>query len=190
MATIIAGRFEQQTEAQNAVDALRRAGFSENQVASFFVNPAGQHDRYAVGGDRDKSPGTEDTGSGTAAGMATGGTVGAAIGALTTPVTGPLGAVTGAFVGAHVGSLVGTMNKLEEDGRGPDKNPIPVRHAGMMVAVSVGDGTNLTQAADVLRGVGAVDIERAEGNIANGDWEDFDPVSPPKYLDQRPPGQQ
>ena len=78
MATIIAGRFAQQTQIQEAIDALLRAGFSQNEISSFYVNPAGQHDYYPLGGDHDKSPGAEESETGSLSGLAAGGAVGAA----------------------------------------------------------------------------------------------------------------
>jgi hypothetical protein len=39
------------------------------------------------------------------------------------------------------------------------------------------------RALRTLRDVGASDLEIAEGSIVNGDWEDFDPVAPPNYID-------
>lgn len=183
MRTIVAGRFGQQAEVQEAIAQLLGAGFSQDQISSFYVNPAGQHDRYPVGGDRDKSPGAEQSSAGTAAGAATGGSIGAAVGAATAPVTGPLGAVTGAFVGAHIGSLVGTLGMMKEDGDATDENPVPVRQAGMLVAVGVSEPPDEARAIDVLRSLGAADIERTEGTIVNGDWQDFDPVVPPSLVE-------
>jgi hypothetical protein len=185
MTTIIAGRFEQQARAQEVVAEMVRNGFPAQQISSFYVNPAGQHNQHPVGGDRDKSPGAKDSPKGTAAGMATGGTVGAAVGAATAPVTGPLGAVTGAFVGAHIGSLVGSLNQMDDNGEKVEENRVPVRQAGMVVAVSVPEPANESQAIDVLRSLGAEDIERTEGTIVDGDWKDFDPVSAPALLDQQ-----
>ncbi|MES2535806.1 MAG: hypothetical protein V4632_08025 [Pseudomonadota bacterium] len=186
MATIIAGRFQQQNEVQKAVSALVSAGFSREQISSFYVNPPGQHDQYALGGDHDKSPGAEDSGTGSSSGMAAGGVVGAAVGAMTAPLTGPLGVVTGAFVGAHIGSLVGTLGSLEEDGAASDENAVPVRHSGMMVAISVPDGNAEDQAIGLLRSLGASDIERTSGTIAGGDWTSFDPAAPPSLIDGNP----
>ena len=184
MTTIIAGRFEQQTEADAAAAALQQAGFGADQISIFYVNPAGQHDQTAIGGDRDQSPGAEDTGLGNAAGIATGGAIGAAVGAVTAPLTGPIGAVTGAFVGGHIGQLVGAMSATKDDGGAADENRIPVRQAGMLVAVAVGGGMQ-DRALDALRSVGAEDLEVGEGNIVAGDWEDFDPVAPPRFIDQQ-----
>jgi hypothetical protein len=180
MTTIIAGRFEQQSHAQDAVNVLLRSGFSAEEISSFYVNPPGQHDKYPVGGDRDKSPGTEDSSQGTAAGMSTGGLVGAAAGVAAVPLMGPAGPVTGALVGAHIGSLVGTLSKMDEAEETP-----PIRKSGMFVAVSAREADGEQNAVNSLRAAGALDIERAEGNIVNGDWEDFDPLSAPSFVEIR-----
>lgn len=184
MTTIIAGRFELQTDAQVAADALVRAGFPADRISVFYVNPAGQHDQTPIGGDRDQSPGAEGTGKGDAAGIAAGGAVGAAVGAITAPLTGPIGAITGAFVGGHVGQLVGAMSATKDDGSGAGENRIPVRQAGMLVAVEAGGGAQ-DRAADALRSAGAADLEIGEGTIVAGDWQDFDPVAPPRFIDQQ-----
>jgi hypothetical protein len=184
MQTIIAGRFQQQSEVQQALAEMLRAGFEEDQITSFYVNPPGMHDRYAIGGDHDKSSGAEESDKGTSSGMATGGAVGAAVGAATTPLTGPLGAVTGALVGAHLGNLVGTLEQMKDDGEKNESAEAPLRHAGMVVAVSVPEPSKESVAIAVLRTLGAADIEKAEGTIADGDWTDFDPVAPPSLVDR------
>src|SRR5262245_66575728 len=108
--TVIAGRFQLQDEVGHALDELLQAGFARERISSFYVNPSGQHSTYAIGGDREKSPGAEEAGKGIAAGAA----AGAAIGVATLPVLGPVGPVTGGLVGAHVGGLVGTLSKMKE----------------------------------------------------------------------------
>ncbi len=183
MSTIIAGCFEQQDPARHAVEELEQAGFAADQISSFYVNPAGQHASYPIGGDHDKSPGAEDSGKGVVAGAATGGTVGAAVGAATAPVTGPIGPAVGAMLGAHIGSLVGSMNQMKDDG-GPehhDETP-PLRVAGMYVAVALPDADMERQAVDILRSCGAGSVERAQGTIQNSDWSDFDPASSPDLI--------
>jgi hypothetical protein len=185
MTRIIAGRFEQQSQVQEAIAEILRAGFSEDQVSSFYLTPAGQHGTYPLGGDHDKSPGAENTAPGRTAGMAAGGAVGAAIGAATTPLTGPLGAITGGFVGAHIGSVAGTLSNMKDDGEAAARHMVPVRHAGMVVAVSVPDSDAEEKVVHALRTMGAADIEATEGTIVNGDWEDFDPASPPHFIDEQ-----
>jgi hypothetical protein len=182
--TIIAGRFEQQATTQEAVDELARAGFAPERIASFYVNPRGQHDAHPLGGDHEKSPGAKETGTGAALGAAAGG----AIGVAAAPVLGPVGVVTGGLVGAHIGGLVGGVSKMKEHGETGDneeetENALPERRSGMMVAVAVEDHDQEARAADLLRALGAADIERAQGTIADGDWTDFNPVEPPELLD-------
>lgn len=185
MTRIIAGRFEQQSQVQHAINEIVQAGFPEDQVSSFYLTPAGEHGTYVLGGDHDKSPGAENTAPGRTVGMASGGAIGAAVGAATTPLTGPLGAITGAFVGAHIGSVAGSLSSMKDDGEAAARHMVPVRHAGMMVAVSVPDSDAEGRVIDALRAVGATDIECSEGTIVNGDWADFDPASPPHFIDDQ-----
>jgi hypothetical protein len=177
MATILAGRFQLQDEVQTAIAALQDAGFAAGRIASFYVNPPGQHDMHPLGGDQAKSPGAEDTGKGTAAGIGTGGAIGAAVGAVATPVLGPVAPVTGAAVGAYAGSLMGSMSQTDEVEEIPD-----VRQAGMLLAVAVGSADEERQALDALQRLGAFNLERAQGQIVDGDWIDFDPLSLPDYV--------
>jgi hypothetical protein len=182
MSTIIAGRFQQQSEVQHAIGELRRAGFANERISSFFVNPAGQHDVFPIGGDRGESPGAKETGKGVAAGAA----AGAALGAATAPILGPVGPVTGGLVGAHVGGLVGSLSQMKEkgdEGEAADKeNAEPLRQSGMLVAVSVADREHEDRAIGVLRSLGAADLERAQGTIENSDWRDFNPLAPPALI--------
>ncbi len=187
MANIIAGRFDTRDAADQAVAELRSSSFPAAQISCFYVGPAGQHSRYRLGGDHDKSPGAEDSPRGTMAGVATGGLVGAAIGAATAPVTGPLGPITGGLVGAHIGNLVGALSKMK-DGGADGSEVAPVRHSGFMVAVSAPNPGCEQKAIAVLLQQGAVELESGTGHIEHGDWRDFDPAEPPHRIDmQRPP---
>jgi hypothetical protein len=170
MSTIIAGRFQLQDEATHAVDELLVAGYERGGISSFFVNPAGQHDTFPVGGDRDKSPGAEDTGRGAAAG--------AAVGLAAAPVSGPAGPALGGLVGGHLGSLVGTLGATEDSADHPQRR----REAGMLVAVEVYGEEQERRAIEVLHRLHADAIERNQGHIRDGDWEDFDPLSPPALI--------
>ncbi len=188
MSTIIAGHFQLQQDIDRAREALVAAGFPEQRISSFFVNPPGQHNMLDIGGDRDKSPGAKETDTTVAKGVATGGAVGAVIGAATAPVTGPLGAVVGALVGGHVGSLYSfsDMKEAGEKEQGSIANQVEHRPSGMLVAVAIGDAGDMLaeeqRAIDVLRGLGAHHIEEAEGEIVNGDWRDFNPLSLPVLI--------
>ncbi|HJU70812.1 MAG TPA: hypothetical protein VJ603_03120 [Paucimonas sp.] len=181
MATIIAGRFQQQTQVQEVISELLRNGFQEQHVSSFYVNPAGQHDLHPIGGDRDQSPGTQESGKGMAAGEAIGGALGAAAGMAAAPLAGPASVIAGVLVGAHAGSLPGTLSHMAD----ADETPLE-RHSGMLVAAEVGNAADEADAIATLRAFGACDIERADGVIENGDWSDFDPLSTPVLVDQPP----
>lgn len=180
MATIIAGRFDEQSDVEAVVSALRGEGFPTDHISTFYLSPAGQHARYTLGGDHDTSPGAEEGTQGTAAGTTTGGLLGAAVGAITTPLTGPIGAITGGLVGAHVGNLVGALGKMKGDGD-PAHAPA-IRHSGLMVAVSTPNPQCEERAIAILQGHGAQQLESSTGHIVRGDWEDFDPAVPPRLI--------
>jgi hypothetical protein len=193
MTTIIAGRFTRQDAAAEAVERLIGAGFPREDVSSFFVNPAGQHDRYPIGGDEDESPGTHAAGPGAATGAAGGGGVGIALGAAAIPILGPAGPAAGAAIGAYIGALVGALDNLESKGNGngngngdgrvaPRADVAPPRRSGMLVAVAVPDTARCTTAVDMLRVAGADELEHAEGTIRDGEWIDFDPLQPVALL--------
>jgi phage tail tape-measure protein len=116
-------------------------------------------------------------------GSSAGGAVGVVAGAATAPVTGPIGPVVGGLVGAYVGSLF-SFSKMKEAGEQEEGGRAPVenRAAGMLVAVAFDDPDMEAQAVDVLRRLGATQIERARGNIVDGDWADFDPASEPDII--------
>lgn len=180
MPTILAAHFQLQEQVDEARHALMRAGFAPDQISSFFVNQPGQHDLTAIGGDRDESPGAKETPRGLTQGVAAGGALGAALGAATASVTGPVGPVLGALVGAHVGSLF-SFSKMKEAGEPEEgsENEAAPRPSGMFVAVALPQASAQEGVIDIFRSLGAQHIERASGAIVDGDWIDFDPLSPP-----------
>jgi hypothetical protein len=48
--------------------------------------------------------------------------------------------------------------------------------------VEVPDGAQESKAIRVLRDAGAMDMERGDGHIVDGDWIDFDPLSPVRRI--------
>jgi hypothetical protein len=196
MTPIIAGRFEQEAQAEAAVAALRHGGFDAADVTVFFVNPAGQHTTYLIGGDRDASPGAKHAHGGALKGAAVGTTVG--VGLAASPVLGPAAVVAGAGVGAYAGSLVGALGKMEEKPATakPDEHVVArvvtsdaptdtarVRSSGIFVAVRAVDFAKRVAAVNALGAKGAQDIERADGTWQAGRWIDFDPLKPPLLVD-------
>ncbi|TMH08359.1 MAG: glycine zipper family protein [Betaproteobacteria bacterium] len=197
MTPIIAGRFETQTEAEHSVNALKREGFTEQDITMFYVNPPGQHGTFPIGGDREASPGATQAHGGAIQGAAVGTAVGLGVGMAVTPLAGPAAAIVGASAGAYAGSLVGALGSMEEkparDEIEPEAESIspqpvaelvkPVRAAGMMVAIRAPEFARRVAAANALRAAGARDIERADGTWHDGQWIDFDPLKSPLLVD-------
>ncbi len=196
MSHIIAGRFKEQDQVTRAIEAIVDAGFAREGVCSFYLNPPGQHNLYSIGGDRDDSPGAHETTAGVATGAATGGAVGAGVGMIGAPVFGPVGPAVGALVGAHVGGLIGSLSQMKEKGEHEETsaddahvdvsdNTLHQRKSGLMMAVCA-DGAQAQESAVALfQQLGAEDIEEAEGTIINSDWQDFDPLQPPRLLGRK-----
>jgi hypothetical protein len=91
--------------------------------------------------------------------------------------------VVGGLVGAHLGSLF-SFSKMKDAGE-PEaggRAPLENRPAGMLIAVAFDDPGREQLAIDALRRLGAHHIERAQGNIVDGDWADFDPSSAPDMI--------
>ena len=196
MTPIIAGRFEQQTQAQQAANALKGEGFAEEDITLFYVNPPGQHGTFPIGGDRKASPGATHARSGAVKGAAVGTAVGLGVGLAAAPLVGPAGAVVGAGAGAYAGSLLGGLGHTEEEPSRDEVEPEaesaaqpvaemvkPVRPAGMMVAVRAPAFSRRVAAVNALRTAGARDIERADGTWQDGQWVDFNPLKPPLLVD-------
>ncbi|MGH8616186.1 MAG: hypothetical protein ACREUW_00735 [Burkholderiales bacterium] len=174
-AIIIAGRFDAQKSADEAIHQLLHVGFPADRFTSFFVNPPGHHDRFPIGGDRDESPGAKGADGGAAKGAAIGGAIGLGVGLAATPLAGPAAAVGGAGVGAYVGSLVGALNQLG----GEEGERVRVRESGVLVAVQTRSADDERLVIDLLQRAGAHEIERAQGRWEAGKWADFDALRPP-----------
>jgi hypothetical protein len=190
MNTIIAGRFNEQAGAEQAMTALEASGFQREHIATFFVNPAGQHDLHGTARDPEASAGAHHAGAGAAAGAATGTGVGTVIGLATMPVLGPGGALAGAAIGAYVGSLAGALKQMGDPEQPPgesakserNRDEAPTRKSGMLVAIGASCSSEEASAITVLRAQGAADIERARGSITQSQWSDFDPLAQPDLV--------
>jgi len=155
MATIIAAGLQLQSQAEDAVKQLISAGYAPEKVTSFYVNPPGQHALYPIGGDHYQSPGTtEKDGKSTA-----------------------FAEVAEAVIGVtHDKENAAPVNNTGNADR------TPLYRAGMLVAVEVSGQADQDKVAALFAQLGARDIEKAEGEIVEGEWLDFDPFSEPCYL--------
>ncbi|CAM3971218.1 Glycine zipper family protein [Bordetella tumbae] len=189
MSLIVAARYQTFDQAGVAAQHLERHGFAGDRVHTFYVNTAGSHDRYPVGGDRREDP------------DATGGVIGVLFGA---SILGVLGAaltmlavrnfqysslivIAAGGVGAYVGALIGAMvavgrvhrRRIRRNGAAVVEEHPPVRAAGVLLAVAVSSDKE-GEVTRLLRESGGQDVERANGRWENGKWQDFDPLVPPE----------
>jgi hypothetical protein len=171
MAKIICGHFDISVKADAALQELLGAGFTRNEVDSFYTPPPGQNNL---------------TGFGAA--------IGAAIGAAALAFL-ALGAVRlgwlpgeefaipsvlfAAGLGGYVGSFMGAMLKMRPGTRRNATTEHPVETpAGRMIAVLSGAPDSEDRIIALLRRHGARKVFKAEGTWRNGSWLDFDPRSP------------
>ncbi|CAD6526762.1 hypothetical protein ACFQ3P_13390 [Paraburkholderia sabiae] len=184
MSLIVAARFTTFPAAESAAERLFSAGFVEEDVSLFFVNPRGQHARFPIGGDENKDAAAIDTPKGAGMGVTIGAVAGAVIGvgiftAFSAPV---LVSAIAAGVGAYIGSLIGAMYRTRGGGKGAHREAVhhhEERDSGVLLAVHVTPETQHT-ATHVLREAGGASIERATGRWQQGRWADFDPLRPPQ----------
>lgn len=188
MSHIIAARFETQDAANHALEELHRVGFAVDEAFTFYLTPPGQHGELPLGGDAHHDEGTKHAGGKAAAGAAIGGAAGLAIGVVAGALAAPPalaagGALAGAGVGAYGSALAGALkgSRGGEQEKASEEEPVE-RPAGMMVAACV-DREGMEDAAiRALRGAGAEQVERAQGEWRDGQWTNFDPTKPPEFV--------
>ena len=179
MAKLIVGRFDDIDAVRRAVAALAAAGFAREEYGTFYSAPPGQHHLYPIGGDAYSDEGARAAGTGAATGATLGGAAGLALGGLAAaaiPIAGAAALLAGLGIGAYTGSLIGALSQT----RKPDEHAATTEHpveqrGGPRVAVNVDRAGTEPRAIEVLIGVGAQDLSRAEGEWRDGEWQDYDP---------------
>lgn len=187
MALIVAARFTTFEQAQGAARALFAQGFAEEDVHIFYVNMAGAHAQYPIGGDRQADPDAGRAQYGALLGGAGLALIGAVVGGLIGGALGlaPLGLLAVAAVGAYIGSLMGALWVTGRSKPGVARNKgapadhPEARHAGVLLALHTDPGRE-AEACRLLRDAGGMDVERAQGRWQDGHWVDFDPLQPPE----------
>jgi hypothetical protein len=174
MARIIAGRFDRSVDADAALEALKRDGFSRNEVDAFYVGPPGQNQRTPIGGDAYSDAGSAGAGRNGAIGAVAGAAVGLIIGSL----IGLHVVLFACGLGAFAGAFVGIMTSLHGGTRreATPEHPVEAR-GGRMIAVRVDRPGTEALAVQALRSNNARDVGRTEGEWRDG-WSDFDPRTP------------
>jgi len=174
MSRIVAGRFDRSVDADAALDALKRDGFSRSEVDAFYVGPPGQNARTPIGGDTHSDAGSRSAGRSGAIGAAVGLAAGLIIGSL----IGGHAVLLACGVGALVGAFAGVMTSLHGGTRreATPEHPLETQGGGMIAVLVERPGVEQLAIA-ALRTNNARDVGRTEGQWQNG-WRDFDPRNP------------
>lgn len=188
MSLIVAARFPTFDDSADAVRQLRLAGISDEAVHTFYVNTPGAHAQFPIGGDRYADPDARGGELGAVAGAALLGLALALLGGWLGARLGDAAYVTlaGAGLGAYVGALFGALWLVGR--RGGRAQPVTrqdghpaIRPAGVMLAVQTPVGRE-QEVARLLRDAGGTGVERAQGRWVDGEWLDFDPLTPPRPM--------
>ena len=143
MSYIVAARFDSWDSAAIAARALHTLGYPDSALHTFYVNTAGAHARYPIGGDQTADADAQGAQFGAVAGAAVLGLAGAAIFSIVSIAigAGPYIIAMAAAVGAYIGSLMGAMKVAGER-----------RHRGAAAAARAAAGT--THDTHTLRDTG------------------------------------
>ena len=179
--TAVFGIYRDRRHAEQAVDALRAAGFRNSDVSVLLPDNVGSKDFAHEKGT--KAP--EGTATGAASGGVLGGALGwlAGIGALAIPGVGPfiaagpiMGALAGAGVGGAVGGLVGALVGMGIPEYEAKRYEGRVRQGGVLLSVHADNSDWVKRAKDLLRDTGAEDV--SSSGEASADYDKSDKPMP------------
>ena len=160
------GIYKSRAQAEQAVDTLSQAGFSNADISVLL--PDQQSSKEFAHEKNTKAP--EGATTGAASGGALGGTLGllAGIGALAIPGVGPLiaagpivGALAGMGVGGAVGGLVGALIGMGIPEYEAKRYEGRVKDGGILLSVHCESSEEVSRAKDILKQTGAEDVASA-----------------------------
>jgi len=175
--TAVFGIYKTRVGAEEAVDALRNAGFRNTDISVLLPENQGTKD-FAVKKDT-KAP--EGATTGATSGAVVGGVLGwlAGIGALAIPGLGPfiaagpiLGALAGAGTGGVVGGLVGALVGMGIPEYEAKRYEGRIKEGGILLSVHADNSDWVKRAKEILERTGAEDVSSAgetKGDFANSD---------------------
>ncbi|MGI0522741.1 general stress protein [Rhizobium giardinii] len=182
MTTTVTGLFDHYSDATSAVDQLKAAGISEDDISIVSKNADGRYKDNDVG---------EDAGTGAGIGAAVGGVGGllTGLGIMAIPGVGPVvaagwlaataaGAVTGAVVGGAAGGLIGALTDSGVDERDAHVYAEGVRRGGTLVTAKVDEG-RAAEAEAILQRSNWVDLPTRRTAYEGQGWTGFDDASEP-----------
>jgi hypothetical protein len=177
--TAVFGIYRSRNHAENAVDRIAKAGFSQNDISVLL--PDVQSTKEFAHEKATKAP--EGTAAGVTTGGAIGGTLGllAGIGVLAIPGLGPfiaagpiMASLAGLGVGGAVGGLVGALVGMGIPEYEAKRYEGRVKDGGVLLSVHCDTSEEITRAKALLKETGAEDIsstgEKAgSGSVVPGD---------------------
>jgi len=175
--TAVFGIYKTRAGAEEAVDALRNAGFRNTDISVLLPENEGTKD-FALKKDT-KAP--EGAATGATSGAVVGGVLGwlAGIGALAIPGVGPfiaagpiMGALAGAGTGGVVGGLVGALVGMGIPEYEAKRYEGRIKEGGILLSVHCDSSDWVKRAKEILERTGAEDIASAgetKGDFANSD---------------------
>src|ERR1700752_557370 len=176
------GIYPSNSAPETAVDQLRSAGFSNQDVSVLMADRKGSKDFAAE--KNTKAPEGATTGVGV--GGAVGGTLGllAGIGALAIPGVGPLiaagpimGALAGLGVGGAVGGLVGALVGMGIPEYEAKRYEGRVKDGGVLLSVHCASSDEVSRAKEILKATGAEDISSSGEKASSSNGVSTEPVS-------------
>jgi hypothetical protein len=164
--TAVFGIYKTRSQAEQAVDRLMAAGFTNNDISVLLADTTSSkefaHEKNT------KAP--EGAATGVATGGVVGGTLGllAGIGALAIPGVGPLiaagpimGALAGLGVGGAVGGLIGALVGMGIPEYEAKRYEGRIKEGGILLSVHCDTSEEVSRAKDILKQTGAEDIASA-----------------------------
>ncbi len=161
--TAVFGIYGSSAQAEQAVDRILAAGFSNDDISVLL--PDAQSSKDFAHEKNTKAP------EGTAAGVTTGGVVGgtlgllAGIGVLAIPGLGPfiaagpiMASLAGLGVGGAVGGLIGALVGMGIPEYEAKRYEGRVKEGGVLLSVHCDTGDDISRAKDLLKATGAQDI--------------------------------
>jgi len=189
MTTTITGLFDSREDALGAVEELRAAGISDNDISVVANNADGDYVSESA------SEAAEDAGKGAGIGAVLGGAGGllTGLGIMAIPGVGPVvgagwlvataaGAAAGAAVGGAAGGLIGAMTKNGIPERDAHVYAEGVRRGGSLVVARVDDSR--ADAARAILDRSAFDIAGRERAYRTEGWTGFDEAAAPFTREQ------
>ena len=175
--TAVFGIYKSSGQAENAVDRIVAAGFSNNDISVLL--PDTQSSKEFAHEKNTKAP--EGAVTGVTTGGVVGGTLGllAGIGALAIPGLGPfiaagpiMGALAGLGVGGAVGGLVGALVGMGIPEYEAKRYEGRIKNGGVLLSVHCDTSEEIKLAKELLKQTGAEDISSAgEKGVSSHDVE-------------------